>query len=170
MSISASKHNSGFSFFVNLRIVAISFFFAINSAHALSLDGQRIKIKGQWANGRFQVYKLKFKDPFSDSRKAKISGRITSIDREKHSLKIGPFEVQWSDKTKFKRLVRSDLEVGSNVKTTGVSNSPGVLVAKSIKPGSDSLDDDTISIDTAAVVIDARDENSTHRSPVFRGA
>lgn len=160
-----ANNRTVYNLVTGLWIVAVFFICAAASpTYGISLDGQRIKVKGQWVDDHLQVYKLKFKDPDTDTRRGRVSGRISSINRTKHTLNIGPVKVQWSDKTKFKGLTRSDLEVGVNVKVSGVSKAPGVLFAKRFQPESDSLDDDTIAIDTTAVVIDAQDQNSSRIS------
>jgi len=152
----------GLGGFVKFWVVLISIFgIAMNSAYGVGLDGKRIKVKGLWTDGNYHVYKLKIKNPDADTLRGRIRGRIVRINHEKHRLWIGPVEIQWSGKTKFKGLTQSDLEVGFDIKISGVSSSPGILIAKSFKPGPNLLDDNIVSIDATASLVRKKDNHST---------
>ncbi len=132
--------------FISETTVVIAIFLCCQSAHAVDLIDQRIKVSGIWKDDSLIVYKLKYRDSRKDPASGRISGKISALDRSKKSFKLGPYVINWNQNTQFQQLTLSDLTMKKHVKVILQINSENQIQAIQIKPVANGEGSDTLQI------------------------
>jgi hypothetical protein len=112
--------------------------FTLSSA-ALAQDAysdKTFRVTGIWNGSWVEASRIQLRDPEADVKRAQLTGAIESINAADRTLRIGPLEVGWNDKTEIKGITQSDMRAGTVVRVTGRHVGPRRWLATSIQPGS----------------------------------
>lgn len=108
----------------------------VGSASGADLySGKTFRATGVWLNGTLRASRIQLRDQEKDASQGQITGQIERLDMVLMTFAIGPFMVEWSDKTQFKEITAAALKSGSTVRVTGRVDGSRV-VASSIQPAS----------------------------------
>jgi alginate production protein len=90
-----------------------------SNACAGNFDKEWFRIFGYWDGKALRADNIQLRLPDKDLAKGQVSGRVDKIDYERQTLSIGPFVINWTDKTQFDRITQGKLKLGMTLKVSG---------------------------------------------------
>lgn len=95
--------------------------------------GGRFRVTGQWDGTRLRAERVDLREPGEGPRHGQVTGRIEKVDPRLRSLTIGPFDIVWSDGTRFEGVNPQELWPGAALRVNLEMPERGPLIARSIE-------------------------------------
>jgi hypothetical protein len=118
------------------RVTAVALFQLVLSCVALAQDvytGKAFRILGIWNGGYVETSRIQLRDADPDVRRGQLIGAVDAVDVASRSLRIGPLNIDWNEKTEFKGMAKTDLKPAAVVRVTGRKLAQGRWLASSVQ-------------------------------------
>ena len=96
----------------------LSQYVGIPTALAGNFDKEWFRIFGRWDGKELRADNIQLRLPDKSPERGQVSGQIEKIDLLKQTLTIGPFIINWTDKTEFDRCTPKQFKEGVTLKVS----------------------------------------------------
>lgn len=91
------------------------------------------RVSGHWDGERLRAERIDWREPRGDAQRGQVTGRVEKIDKHLRSLAIGPFEILWSERTRFEGTSPQALAPGTSLRVNLEQSDRGLFFADSIE-------------------------------------
>ncbi|CAG7857446.1 hypothetical protein MCAMS1_02267 [biofilm metagenome] len=92
---------------------------ACSDSQAGNFDNEWYRIFGRWDGKELRADNIQLRLPDKDPSRGQVSGRVDKLDRQNKVITIGPFVINWSDKTEFDHVTPDQLKEGMTLRVSG---------------------------------------------------